>query len=242
MNCRGAADVLQATPLDRPEDAAVDPSTARVYLACTMNPARGEEPRGMAAARGIDTGVDPANPRPENRGGHIIEFLEAGADAAAQRFSWEILVVAGAAEAGRLVALCEAPMDRGHVYFAGITDPAGLSSFANPDNLAVDSSGNLWIVTDGDQPAGNNGCFVCPLDGPLRGAVRQFMEGPVGAEICGCEFTADERTLFLAVQHPGSGGTLSNPISNWPDGPGSAPRPSLVTIEPIDPGVRVGEV
>jgi len=55
----------------------------------------------------------------------------------------------------------------------------------NPNYRAA---ADLWIVTDGTQPVGNNGCFVCALDGPMRGAVRQFMEGPVGAEICGCEF------------------------------------------------------
>ena len=97
-------------------------------------------------------------------------------------------------------------------------------------------------MTDGAQPSGNNGCFVCALDGPLRGAVRQFMEGPVGAEICGCEFSADEHTLFLTVQHPGSGGTLSQPVSDWPDGSGNAPRPSLIAIEPEDAAARVGEI
>jgi len=242
INCRGAADALQATPLDRPEDVAVDTRTGRVYLACTENVARGREPRGPAARRGVDTSVDAANPRTENRAGHILEFSEADGDAAAVEFTWNIFVIAGAAEAGRMVASLDAPLDTDDVYFGGITDPEAVSSFANPDNLAVDSRGNLWIVTDGSQPKGNNGCFVCALDGPLRGAVRQFMEGPVGAEICGCEFSADERTLFLTVQHPGSGGTPGAPISAWPDGSGHAPRPSLVAIEPDVPGVRIGEI
>jgi secreted PhoX family phosphatase len=242
LNCRGAADLLQATPLDRPEDCAVDPGTGRVYLACTENAARGGEARGAAARRGIDTSVDAASPRVANRAGHILEFREAGGDPTAQRFGWEIVVIAGTAAGGRMVPMIEVPMNAEQVYFGGITQPEGISSFANPDNLAVDRRGNLWIVTDGIQPHGNNGCFVCALDGPLRGAVRQFMEGPVGAEICGCEFTADERTLFLTVQHPGSGGLPGAPISSWPDGPGNAPRPSLVAIESEAPGVRVGEL
>jgi secreted PhoX family phosphatase len=90
-------------------------------------------------------------------------------------------------------------------------------------------------VTDGAQPGGNNnGCFVCPTTGPDRGAVRQFMSGPVGAEICGCEFTPDGSTLFLTVQHPGSGGSVENPISHWPDGGEAPPRSSLVAISPLD--------
>ncbi|HMB74614.1 MAG TPA: PhoX family phosphatase, partial [Gammaproteobacteria bacterium] len=241
IDCRGAADLLQATPLDRPEDVAVDAS-GRVYLACTMNPARGAPPRGAAASRNIDTGVDAANPRAENRGGHILEFREARADATAEDFAWEVLIVAGAADSAHLVTLSDAPLNTDEVYFAGLTDATGISGFANPDNLAVDSFGNLWIVTDGPQPEGNNGCFVCPLDGPLRGMVRQFMAGPVGAEICGCAFTDDESTLFLTVQHPGAGGSLSAPISTWPDGDGHAPRPSLVAIEAEAPGARIGQV
>jgi secreted PhoX family phosphatase len=129
------------------------------------------------------------------------------------------------------------------VYFGGIDDVSILSPFANPDNLTFDDRGNLWIVTDGPQPTGvNNGCFVCPTSGPLRGAVKQFMSGPVGAEICGCEITPDQRTLFLTVQHPGSGGSANAPISRWPDGERSAPRSSMVAIEPLQLGVKIGNV
>jgi len=55
-------------------------------------------------------------------------------------------------------------------------------------------------------------------------------------------FTDDERTLFLTVQHPGSGGTANDPISDWPDGPGNAPRPSLIAIEPEAEERKIGEI
>src|SRR5262249_41851350 len=125
----------------------------------------------------------------------------------------------------------DGPLAPDATYFGGETDPARLSAFANPDNLGFDPAGNLWIVTDGPQPDdNNNGCFVTATAGPERGRVHQFMSGPVGAEICGCEISRDGKTLFLDIQHPGEGGSTTEPISHWPDGGTAAPRPSLIAI------------
>jgi secreted PhoX family phosphatase len=68
------------------------------------------------------------------------------------------------------------------------------------------------------------------VDGPDRGVTRQFLSCPVGAEVCGPLFTPDAKTLFVAIQHPGEGGTLTDPASTWPDGPGRVPRPATVAI------------
>jgi secreted PhoX family phosphatase len=57
--------------------------------------------------------------------------------------------------------------------------------------------------------------------------------------VCGCEFTPDGETLFLSIQHPGEGGTLERPVSDWPDGRGAPPRPSVVAIRKRGGG-RVG--
>ena len=93
----------------------------------------------------------------------------------------------------------------------------------------------MWIVTDSDNRGHpNNGCFVVPTSGPQRGLLKQLASGPNGCEICGCEFTPDGRTLFLAIQHPGEGGSLERPLSQWPDGPGMPPRAALVAIERED--------
>lgn len=230
IRCREAAARLGATALDRPEDVAVHPRDGRVYLACTQNAAADIE---------RDAGSQAANPRTPNPYGHILEIEEEG-DAVAESFRWEVLVLAGDPHAGGLRAtlLSEEPLGSAQTYYAGIEDASGVAAFANPDNLGFDAAGNLWIVTDGVQPGQvNNGCFVCPTDGPKRGAVKQFMSGPVGAEICGCEMSADGSTLFLTVQHPGAGGSLEAPISHWPDGGTHVPRPSLVAIAARD-GVR----
>ncbi len=67
--------------------------------------------------------------------------------------------------------------------------------------------------------------------------LRQFMSSPVGAEVCGCEFTPDNGTLFLSIQHPGEGGSPKEPKSHWPDGGDSQPRPSVIAIRRKDGGV-----
>lgn len=238
IRCREAADRVGATALDRPEDVAVHPQTGHVYLACTANPDRAADPDLRARA---DSGSLAANPRAPNPHGHILEIIEAGDDAAATEFRWEVFVLAGDPRAGslRTAALTAETglLDADTTYFAGRADRDALSAFANPDNMSFDRFGNLWIVTDGTQPRGfNNGCFVCATAGDDRGAVRQFMSGPTGAEICGCVIEGD--SLFLTVQHPGEGGTATHPLSRWPDG--DAPRSSLIAIEPMQPGRRLG--
>jgi secreted PhoX family phosphatase len=132
------------------------------------------------------------------------------------------------------------PLPPDATYYAGFEDAAEISAFANPDNLGFDHDGNLWIVTDGAQPNGNNnGCFACPTVGEWRGAVRQLMSGPIGAEICGCEITPDDRTIFLSVMHPGAGGTAVVPRSHWPDGGDAAPRDGVIAIYAED-GRKLG--
>jgi hypothetical protein len=245
LRCREAADLLGATPLDRPEDVAVHPKDGRVYLACTQGTQRGlkpppdpdagdgEEPPAYPAA-------DPANPRGPNPWGHIIEFAEVDADAAATDFSWDVFILAGdPAERGLASSVVAGRIGSAVAYYAGHSDSKGLSAFACPDNLGFDESGNLWIVTDGAQPRGtNNGCFVAPTEGPDRGRVKQFLSGPVGAEISGCTFAPDGQTLFLTVQHPGNGSTIEAPDSHWPDGGDSQPRSSLIAVRPEDPSGR----
>jgi len=264
MRCREAADLVGATPLDRPEDVAVHPTNGRVYLACTQGVQRGlrqrrpertqdagpqvaqaaqaepAEPAELVEQEPGFPGPDAANPRGPNPYGHILEFTEAEGSAAARRFSWEVFILAGDPGTRGLASVSIAGrLAPAVAYYAGLTDSAGLSAFANPDNLGFDDAGNLWIVTDGAQPnENNNGCFVCPTEGPDRGAVSQFMSGPVGSEISGCTFSPDGETLFLTVQHPGSGSSIEEPNSHWPDGGESQPRSSLIAIRSTDPSRR----
>jgi secreted PhoX family phosphatase len=218
VNTRGAADAVGATAMDRPEDVDVSPRTKKVYMSCTNNTAR-------------DAGrVDPANPRPTNRWGHVIEITEDG-DNDALTFHWEILLLCGDPSAQGEFD----PSTNAQGVFFGGYDISQVSSIACPDNLELDQTGNLWIATDG-QPftqffGQNDGIFACPVEGPSRGYVRQFLSGVPAGEVASLKVTGDMRTLFASIQHPGEGGGLPNALSNWPDG--DMPRPSVIAVHHI---------
>jgi secreted PhoX family phosphatase len=221
--------------MDRPEDVEANPTTGRIYVACTRNERRTADATNKSyAGREIDAGPNAANPRGANPWGHIIEIREAGDDHTALEFSWEVFLLAGDPH-GKLITdlreLQPGRLDADSTYYAGYSRAADLSPIGSPDNVGFDHAGNLWIVSDGDQPNGaNNGCWVCPTSGPDRGRLQQFMSGPIGAEICGCQFSPDGETLFLSIQHPGEGGTVAHPVSHWPDGPRTQPRSSVIAV------------
>ena len=221
---RQASDLLGATKMDRPEDIDVDPTTNSVYVNLTNNTKRKSE----------DT--DAANPRPENKYGHIIELKPDGGDHAAETFTWNILVKCGDPSIAAVGAT-----------FNPLTTKDGW--FANPDNCAVDALGRLWIATDGNSASKtgrNDGIWALETQGAGRGTSKLFFRVPVGAEMCGPYFTPDLQTFFVAVQHPGEAdeedpnaapATFENPTTRWPDfQPGVPPRPSVVAITRIGGG------
>jgi secreted PhoX family phosphatase len=127
------------------------------------------------------------------------------------------------------------------------------TGFACPDNLAFDRHGHLWVTSDiatdklgrGDYaPFLNNGLFVIPTSGKSAGIPIQVASGPVDAELTGPSFSADGKTLFLSIQHPGEQSpSLDRLTSHWPAGGSEIPRPAVVAIrgpllENIDKLVR----
>ena len=219
VETRRAADLLEATRLDRPEDVEANPRDGAVYAMLTNNSAR------------KPSSVDAANPRAANQFGHVLKLLAPGApgpdvDHAATLFRWEVFLLAGNPEVS----------EHGAKYPAE-TEPGGW--LASPDNCAFDPQGRLWIATDQGKhwrkTGFADGLWCYGNDANDRQRLRLFFRAPIGAEVCGPEFTPDGTTLFVAVQHPGVDGVTGagyyTPGTRWPDFErDKPPRPSVVAI------------
>ena len=209
IETRRAADMLGATPMDRPEDVEPDPRTGSVWVMLTNNHDRTPEQ------------LDAANPRAENAFGHIIQIVEPDGDFASTHSRWDILVKCGD-PADPAVDAAWNPLTSEHGWFG------------SPDNCAIDPSGRLWIATDGNEETGAaDGVWAMATSGERRGTGKAFFRAPAGAEVCGPKFSPDGRSLFVAVQHPGDGYATSfeSPRTRWPDfKEGMPPRPSVIAI------------
>ncbi|OOR87391.1 Tat pathway signal protein [Moraxella caviae] len=226
IKTRQAADVLGATKMDRPEWISADPFVkGSLYCTLTNNNQRGAEGK---------PDVDAANPRKDNRFGHIIRWLEQDGDGAKTRFSWDILVLAGN-------KMSTKKNHQGNIKG---------DDFGSPDGLAFDYRGVLWVQTDvsastiniKDYAGMGNNQMLATI--PETGEFRRFLTAPNGAEVTGIAFTPDNKTLFINIQHPGEPATgdsdPANPlaVSMWPDGPnGGRPRAATVVITKDDGGV-----
>lgn len=88
IEARRAATLLGATPLDRPEDIAVNHKTGAVYVALTKNPARKQAQ------------VDGVNPRANNRFGQVVAIFPEQDNHAALSATWDIAILAGDDDSG----------------------------------------------------------------------------------------------------------------------------------------------
>lgn len=225
IETRRAADLLGATKMDRPEDVQPNAVNGKVYVMLTNNTKR------------KDDQVDAANPRAKNAFGHLIEIAEDGGDFAAIKGKWEVLLKCGDPSVAEVGA-----------SFSTATTANGW--FGMPDNCAVDSAGRLWVATDGNNPKDTgrtDGLWAVDTEGEARATSKLFFRVPVGAEMCGPLFAPDDRTAFVAVQHPGDGGADWEPFgrpsyyedlsTRWPDFKPDMPvRPAVVAITKQDGG------
>lgn len=221
IEARRAADLVGATPMDRPEDVEVNPVTGQLFVTLTRND-----------QRSLDA-VDTLHRRAPNPFGLVLELSPpmrgATPDHAADMFFWEIFLEGGD------------PVNTTHrAYYPHFVSQHGW--LTNPDNIAFDAQGRIWICTDGQPKAIglNDGLYAADTRGKGRGETRLFMTVPVGAEMTGPSFTPDGTTLFVAVQHPGESeqASYANPLTRWPDfREDMPPRPSVVAITKDDGGI-----
>ena len=246
-HARLAADSVGATKMDRPEWGAVNPTNGEVYMTLTNNSSRSAANTDTANPRYYED-LKGATTQKGNVHGHIIRWREAGSDAAAVTFAWDIYLFGAEATAAANVNLSK------------LTD---VNDFSSPDGLWFDKNGMLWIQTDDSAytdvtncmmlaaipgKVGDGGAVTAASGMPtLKGAdasaatVRRFLVGPKDCEITGLAMTPDRKTLFVNVQHPGELGSLATPTSAWPASQTDAastlrPRSATVVVTRSDGG------
>lgn len=251
MRVRKAAALLDATPMDRPEDveAILDDNwigQGPVLVVCTKNqtpaaahPGNPRRPGGASGAPQI------------NAAGHVLRIDEAGGDCGAMSFSWNVFLVGGDPDASDPIA---PNRDGAPTPVANSIDGVPTFTgdrFACPDNVCFDRALNVWIATDGSDDVFadcNDAVLAAPTTGAGPHPVRRFLVGPVGAEVCGPTMMPDERGFLVAIQHPGendvSGALFRNTRwqgaaapSQFPDG--GWPRSSVAILTRADLG-RIG--
>ncbi|UZQ52796.1 DUF839 domain-containing protein [Trichothermofontia sichuanensis B231] len=249
-----AANAAGATCTARPEDTDLRPDGTLFIAFTSGSPSSSDGSPDLRIFRGPDGKA--------YEHGWLMKLMEDGNNPAAMTFRWAMLAMGG--------------------------EPAeGGAGFSNPDNLLFDAKANLWMVTDMSTdkhnravPAGrldkegkpisqsnlrglfgNNSVWMIPTQGPQAGNAYLFGYGPMECEICGPWFTRDQKTLFLAIQHPGElNGTRRDlaaetrpfalrtlageellqsrqvPIgSNWPGkAANDPPKPAIVAVRRLD--------
>jgi secreted PhoX family phosphatase len=220
IEARRAADILGATPMDRPEDVQTNPSNGKVYIALTNNESR--------------ENINIANTRLHNAHGQIIELTVPNNDHTTLEYNWNVLVMCG-----------NPNKKEDEAIFHPETSENGW--FSCPDNIEFDHQGRLWVTSDQGKAWFKNtacadGFYSVVTEGEKRGLSKMFFRVPVGAEMAGPTFTPDDKTLFLSVQHPsadatdlwksfGRESTFSDPATRYPDfNAKMPPRPSVVVV------------
>ena len=219
IHTRMAASAVGATTMDRPEWVAANPMKAEAYCCLTNNKNRGVKPN----AGGDDTSVNGPNPREKNKYGQIVRWEPVDGNHSSAAFKWDLFVIAGN------------PTVHSDAY-AGSKNVTAENMFNSPDGLKFDSQGGLWIQTDGNYKNegdfaghGNNQMLFADTN---TGEIKRFMVGPKQCEITGLTWSADKKTMFVGIQHPGERGD-----SHWPEGGDAVPRSAIVAVTRDDGGV-----
>ena len=278
VHTRIAADAVSATKMDRPEWGAVNPANGEVYFALTNNNSTNRTPAKVDAANPRAYNDPDGKKSSGNPNGHIIRFKEAGNLSTATSFTWDIFLFGAEEDSvsdvniSQLTAKNSLSSPDG-LWFSkstGIcwiqTDDGAFTDETNCMLLAavpgsVGDGGEFVVnnslttttttagVTTSSTATGTQKTFVGGILGESR--LRRFLVAPKGAEVTGLTETADGKTLFVNIQHPGENTTKlgSDPTyifeSQWPSnggglatahGPKGRPRSATLMITKDDGG------
>lgn len=221
VNTRIAADIVGATPMDRPEWTTIAEDGKSVFWTLTNNDRR------LPVSQG-GPGTNPTNPIAEpdsdltdddrdggNQDGHILKTRDRG-EGQGTKFDWDFFILASQTR-----------------------ETEGV--FTDPDAAYCDRDGRLFIGTDGGQPDGLQDQLTVfdttkeLAPGELPEPKRLFV-GVNSDEITGWTQTPNRKTAMVNMQHPGNGNPSSTNFPALTDGV-TIPRDCTIVITKKDGGV-----
>ena len=270
VHTRLAADAVGATKMDRPEWGAVNPANGEIYFALTNNNSTNRTPNTADGANPRSYNDTDGKNGSGNPNGHIIRFKEHDNLATAMGFTWDIFVFGAEEDMPSNVNLSKLTANNSFsspdgLWFSkstGIcwiqTDDGAFTDETNCMLLAsvpgkVGDGGEFFVnntLTSGTTTTSNvTKTFIGGVLGESR--LRRFLVAPKGAEVTGLTETADGKTIFVNIQHPGENtpavGTAASYTleSQWPGnggglaaayGPTGRPRSATLIITKNDGG------
>jgi len=266
INARIAADAVGATKMDRPEWGAVNPANGEIYITLTNNSSANRTPGKTDAANPRAYADNDGKKGSGNPNGHIIRFKEKDSLSTATGFTWDIFLFGAEEDAAANINLSGLKASNSFSSPDGLwfSKTTGICWIQTDDGAYTDETNCMLLaaipgsVGDGSKVTVDNsmtvsGAVVTAKQDTFIGAalgeakLRRFLVAPRGAEVTGITESADGKTLFVNIQHPGEDtAALSTNAtftfqSQWPGnagyGPAGRPRSATIAITRTDGGV-----
>lgn len=266
VNARIAADAVGATKMDRPEWGSVNPANGEIYMTLTNNSSANRTPVKTDAANPRAYADNDGKKGSGNPNGHIIRFKETDSASTAMSFKWDIFLFGAEEDAGAAINLSGLTASNSFSSPDGLwfSKATGICWIQTDDGAYTDETNCMLLaalpgtVGDGSKITVDNKMTVSGADvtgkqetfiGAALGdaKLRRFLVAPKGAEVTGITESADGKTLFVNIQHPGENtpaiGTAAAFTfeSQWPGnmgyGPVGRPRSATIVITRADGGV-----
>ncbi len=264
INARLAGDALGATRMDRPEWTAVNPATGEMYATLTNNSSRTAANTDAPNPRAYSDPKTTGGATNGNANGHIIRLREAGDTSEATSFTWDVYAFGAGSDLDPTninISGLDATNDFSSpdgLWFGRAANPTGAGApllWVETDDGAYTDITNCMLLAAIPGTVGDGGTKTVTNTlggvtatqatriGKLPGTtLRRFLVGPKECELTGITTTADGRSIFVNIQHPGENGGPANITSNWPQsqatGTGTGrPRSATIVITKNDGGI-----